>query len=98
MTTAIEITQTFFDLINTGRSAEVFGLLTPSSKYTVIGKTAISRTYHGKKDVDDNMLPVLASFKDGPHIICHAVIADGDWAVVLASGTGTGPTGDYDQP
>jgi ketosteroid isomerase-like protein len=98
MRTARDTAQTFADLINTGRGAEIFDLLGPASKYVVIGNTSLSGTYVGRQAVLDNVGTLLATFRDGPNVTCHAVIADGDRAVVLASGKGVGPTGPFDQP
>lgn len=78
--------------------AKAFEMLALDGKYIVIGTTKASRTYNGRQDVFDNLIPILSNFREPPRLKFQEPIIDGDRAVLLASGKGEGPTGHYDQP
>lgn len=80
------------------RFEDAFGLLAEDGKYIVIGTTRVSRTYEGKQDLFENLLPVLSTFKRFPVLRFEEPIVCDDRAVMLASGEGEGPTGPYSQP
>lgn len=75
-----------------------FSMLREDGSYTVIGTTPVSRTYHGRRDLLDNLVPVLGGFREAPALRFQEPIIAGDRAVILGGGSGVGPTGPYDQP
>lgn len=77
---------------------EAFAMVADDGTYTVIGTTKCSGVYHGGKDVIARLVPVLSDFVDPPVLTFQEPIVDGDRAVLVASGAGTGPTGPYNQP
>lgn len=93
-----KIVQTFIDHIHASRFVEAFSMLNEDGKYTVIGTTPASGTYHGRADLFARLLPVLGTFKVPPTLKFGDVVVDGDKAALRASGAGVGPTGDYAQP
>jgi len=98
MSNARSIAKKFAVLISSMDFAGAFGLLAEDGKYTVIGKTPVSGTYHGPKDLFDRLVPVLGTFKTPPALEFQEPIVDGDRVVLLAAGSGEGPAGPYDQP
>lgn len=80
------------------RFADAFNMLAEDGTYTVIGTTKASGTYHGRSDVFARLVPVLSTFTSPPVLKFSNIVVDGDRAVLLASGEGTGPTGPYHQP
>jgi uncharacterized protein len=80
------------------RFLDAFGMLAEDGRYIVPGTTAVSRTYEGRQDLLDNLVPVLSRFVEPPVLRFAEPIVDGDRAVLLAGGSGVGPTGPYDQP
>ncbi len=93
-----EIIQKFISHIETMQFAEAFSLLNDDGKYIVIGKTPVSGTYHGRKDLFERLLPALGSFTTPPKVKFADVAVDGNQGMLRASGAGVGPTGAYDQP
>lgn len=75
-----------------------FSLVADDGVYTVIGTTKASGDYHGSKDLLGRLVPLLSDFVDPPALRFEEPIVEGDRAVLLASGAGTGPTGPYNQP
>ncbi len=98
MTTARSTAKQFIQRIETLDFLEAFRMLAPDGHYIVIGTTAASRTYRGRQDLFDNLIPVLATFKEPPKLKFQEPIVEGDRAVLLANGKGLGPTGPYEQP
>ena len=96
--TTRETVQSFMDKITAVQFLDAFSMLAEDGTYTVIGTTPASGVYHGRKDLFDRLIPVLAGFVVPPTLTWKAPIIDGDRAVLLASGTGVGPTGPYEQP
>ncbi len=80
------------------RFIDGFSMLAEDGTYTVIGTTKVSGTYHGRSDLLTRLVPVLSTFTSPPTLTFSNIVVDGDRAVLLASGTGTGPTGPYHQP
>jgi len=60
------------------------------------GRAEIQR--RGREDVFDNLIPLLSTFKEPPLLKFEEPVVDGERAVLLASGSGMGPTGAYHQP
>jgi ketosteroid isomerase-like protein len=75
-----------------------FKMVADDGTYTVIGTTKASGVYHGSKDLLGRLVPLLAGFIDPPALTFEEPIVEGERAVLLASGAGTGPTGPYSQP
>lgn len=75
-----------------------FTMLNETGRYTVIGTTPVSRTYDGRRDLLDNLVPVLGDFRVAPALSFQSPIISGERAVILGGGSGVGPTGPYDQP
>ncbi|QUT06821.1 nuclear transport factor 2 family protein [Sphingobium phenoxybenzoativorans] len=75
-----------------------FEMLSEDGTYTVIGTTPVSRTYYGRRDLLENLVPVLGDFREAPALSFQDPIIAGDRAVILGGGSGIGPTGPYDQP
>lgn len=75
-----------------------FGMVADDGVYTVIGTTAASGVYHGSQDIIGRLVPVLSAFKSPPILTFQEPIVDGDRVVLVAGGSGEGPTGPYDQP
>ena len=96
--TTLETVKSFMDKITAVQFVEAFSMLAEDGTYTVIGTTPASGTYHGRKDLFDRLIPVLAGFVVPPTLTWGKPIIDGDRAVLLASGSGVGPTGPYHQP
>lgn len=93
-----DVAEKFIRSMEAMEYADGFSLLAEDGKYIVIGTTEVSRTYNGRSDLFENLLPVLGGFKEPPVLKFEEPIIDGDRAVILASGGGIGPTGPYDQP
>jgi uncharacterized protein len=98
VTTARSTAKQFIERIEALDFLKAFRMLASDGRYIVIGTTAVSRIYRGRQDVFDNLIPVLATFKEPPKLTFQEPIIDGDRAVLLANGKGRGPTGPYDQP
>ena len=93
-----EVAEKFIDRIEGLNFLEAFGMLAADGHYTVIGTTKASRTYNGRQDLFDNLIPLLSTFVEPPKLAFDRPVVDGDRAVLLAKGGGRGPTGPYDQP
>jgi hypothetical protein len=88
----------FIEYIEDIKFLDAFGMIAEEGRYIVIGTTKASRVYRGRKDVFDNLIPLLSTFKEPPKLKFQEPIVDGERVVLLASGGGIGPTGPYDQP
>jgi ketosteroid isomerase-like protein len=84
--------------LQAGQGEEAIQLLADDAVFTIIGSTPLSGQYAGRDDVMARLVPALTRFPIPPKARCETVIAQGDRAVVLGSGQGTGPFGPYDQP
>jgi ketosteroid isomerase-like protein len=93
-----EVAQTFMDRISAVEFLEAFGMLAQDGIYTVIGTTPASGVYKGRDDLFARLIPVLATFIEPPVLKWQDPVIEGDRAVLLAAGSGQGPTGPYDQP
>ena len=98
MTDTREVADKFIERIEGLNFLDAFGMLAADGRYTVIGKTKASRTYNGRQDLFDNLIPLLSTFVEPPLLKFDRPIVDGDRAVLTAKGAGKGPTGPYDQP
>lgn len=96
--TTREVVKRFSQAIEELRFLDAFSLLAEDGTYIVPGTTAVSRTYRGRRDLLDNLVPVLSTFIEPPVLRFSEPIIDGSRAVLLAGGRGMGPTGPYDQP
>lgn len=97
--TPVQVTvRTFMQRLADGAFIDAFSMLGDTAPYTVIGTTRASRTYHGRVDVLENLVPVLSTFRVAPSLSFEEPVISGDRAVILGGGRGIGPTGPYDQP
>lgn len=93
-----ETAQKYIDLLAAMKFVDAFEMLAPKGKYSIIGKTPLSRTY-SRDELLNVLVPGLSVFKQPPTLTFSDLIVDGNRAVALASGHGIGPTGlPYDQP
>lgn len=81
-----------------GRFEACYRMLNPDGRYTLIGKTKASGTYHGPDDIFARLAPLLANFTERPRMRVSHILVDGDQAFVRASGKGAGIFGPYEQP
>ncbi len=94
-----KVIQRFMDNIASLKLVEAFSMIAEDGTWTIIGKGKASRTYVGRKGVFEELIPLLAGFKQPPHVKFGTPIVEGDRAVMLGAGQGVGPTGlTYDQP
>ncbi len=98
MRDAERLARTFIEHIEALRFPEAFSLLADDARYVLIGKTPISGEYNGMKDLEERLFPALGAFVVPPTLKFEDPVVDGDRVVMLASGTGQGPYGPYDQP
>lgn len=98
MSNTRKVSETFMKRIAALDFLGAFGMLAEDGTYTVIGKTAASGVYNGRKDLFERLIPVLADFKSPPLLKWQEPVIEGDRAVLIGGGTGEGPTGPYDQP
>lgn len=78
--------QTAFD--NWRRSSgSVFDLLASDAKWTIAGKSAVSGTYHSRRDLMDQVVVPFNSRLSTPLVpTVRAIYADGDTVIVLWDG------------
>ena len=92
------LVQAFIDHIANGRAVDAFNMINEDGTYILIGKTPLSGTFHGRKDVFERFLAPIATWPSSPSLTFGDLIVEGDKAALRASGTGIGPTGPYSQP
>lgn len=91
-----EIARTFFDKLCSGDFAGGFASLADDATWSIIGTTAMSKTYN-KQSMLSDLVPMLSTFKEPAQMGVDEIIAEGDRAVVLAHVTGVGPYAPYSQ-
>jgi hypothetical protein len=93
------LVERFIELDVAGRFEDCYRMLNPDARYTIIGESPISGTYHGPDDVFDRLAPLLANFTARPQMKFSEVMIDGYRAFLRASSTGgAGKYGPYAQP
>jgi ketosteroid isomerase-like protein len=76
-----------------------YRMLNADGRYTIIGESPVSGTYHGPDDVFERLAPLLVNFTARPQMHFSDVMIDGDKAFLRASSTGgAGKYGPYAQP
>lgn len=95
---AERLAREFARLISEQRFPEAFGMLADEGRYTVIGSTPASGTYHGPGELKERLIPLLSGFVEVPKVTFEEPIVQGDRAVLVGGGYGIGPCGPYDQP
>ena len=90
------IASAFFDKLCLGDFAGGFASLSDDATWTVIGTTAISKSFT-KAAMLGELVPMLSTFKEPAQVGVDEIISEGDRAVVLAHATGIGPHGPYEQ-
>ena len=75
----------------TGR---VFDLLAPDAKWTILGNSPVSRTYHSRQEFLDTVIhPFNARFSSRLIPTVRGIYADGDMVIALFDGEGTARDG-----
>jgi ketosteroid isomerase-like protein len=93
------LVERFIELDEAGQFEDCYRMLNPDARYTIIGETAISGTYHGPDDVFERLAPLLVNFTARPQMKFSEVMIDGNRAFLRASSTGgEGKYGPYAQP
>lgn len=98
MSEAREIAKKFATAVEEQRFLDAFNLISETGTYTVIGTTKASGTYHGRSDVLNRLVAILAGFVVPPQVKFAHIVVDQDRAVLIGAGQGVGPTGPYEQP
>ncbi len=99
MSSTKEVAQQYMDKLTALDIAGAFGMIAEDGKYTIIGTHRAAGTYHGRKDLFDRLVPLLAGMIQPPKLTFTEPVIAGDRAILFASGTGVGPTGTpYKQP
>lgn len=77
-----------FEQLALGNGAPLLDSLADHVQWTIIGTTALSKTFKGKQDVIDGLLvPFREALVDGHiHIHVENVLGDGDFVVVQGHG------------
>jgi ketosteroid isomerase-like protein len=86
--------QNIFSELAKGNGGPFVDSFADDVRWTIAGKTKWSRTYHGRKDVIENIFGMIRQRIDGNvKVAAHRIVADGDLVVVEASGSATTKTG-----
>jgi uncharacterized protein len=86
--------QDSFDQLANGNGEPFMDCLGEDIRWTIIGSTAWSRTYEGKRAVADELMrPLFAQFADRYTSKATRVLADGDVVVIECRGKVTTKTG-----
>jgi ketosteroid isomerase-like protein len=86
--------QDAFDQLANGHGEQFMGTLGDDVRWTIIGNTAWSRTYEGKRAVRDELMrPLFAQFRDRYTNEATRIIADGDVVAIECSGKVTTKAG-----
>lgn len=94
-----QVIDKFIGYIEAQEFAQAYNMLADDGTYTVIGKTKCSRTYHGLKDLTENLLPFFAGFKQAPALKFQSPIVDGNRVAVFGGGPPVeAKYGIYEQP
>ena len=84
-----ELVRHIFTEIGKGNHEPFLNAVAEDFSITCIGKTPISDTYKGIKEVSEKFIgPVMSSFKTPPRVGVDRIIAEDDFVVVVAHGDG----------
>ncbi len=84
-----ELIQASFEAWRDG-TGRVFDLLAPDAKWTVLGSSPVSGTYHSRQDFLDEVInPFNARFSSRLIPTVRGIYADGDMVIALFDGEGT---------
>lgn len=86
----------FFEKLSSGDFAGGFASLSDTATWTIIGSTAISKTFT-KSTMLSELVPMLSTFKVPAQLDVDEIISENDRAVVLAHVQGVGPHAPYQQ-
>jgi len=93
------LVERFVELDVAGRFEDCYRMLNPDARYTIIGESPVSGTYHGPDDVFARLAPLLAHFTIRPQMRFSEIMIDRDRAFLRASSSGgAGRFGPYAQP
>jgi uncharacterized protein len=94
-----ELIRRVFDELAIGNGRPFMDALADDARWTVIGSSAWSRTYEGKRAIRDELMrPLFRQFADQYSARATRIVADDDVVVVEARGRVTTKTGKpYDQ-
>ncbi len=85
--------QAGFDNWRNGNGS-IYDLLAPDAKWTIVGRSAASRTYQSKQDFMDNVIaPFNARLSSRLVPTVNGMYADGDMVIVLWDGVATARDG-----
>jgi len=83
-----------FDGLANGNGEQFMDLLGEDVRWTIIGTTAWSRTYEGKRAVSDELMrPLFAQFADRYTNRATRIVAEGDDVVIVCHGKVATKTG-----
>jgi len=83
-----KIVEQFYAASNSGDMDTCFGLIADDIKWTNIGSTSLSGTYHGKAELQEKLLgPLFGRLKQGIHTTVYRLIAENDYVVAQTTGT-----------
>ena len=78
----------FYEAGNRGDFDTCFNLIADDIRWTNIGSTRFSGTYHGKKELMEKLLgPLFSRLKSGINSTIERLFADGDFVIALTSGS-----------
>ena len=82
-----KIVQQFYAASNRGDMDTCFNLIADDIKWTNIGSTSLSGTYHGKAELQEKLLgPLFGRLKRGINSTVDRLVAENDYVVAQTSG------------
>ena len=82
-----KIVEQFYAASNSGDMDTCFNLIADNIKWTNIGSTSLSGTFHGKAELQEKLLgPLVAQLKLGLSSKVHRLVAENDYVVAQTSG------------
>ena len=82
-----KIVEQFYAASNSGDMDTCFNLIADNIKWTNIGSTSLSGTFHGKAELQEKLLgPLFAQLKQGISSKVHRLVAENDYVVAQTSG------------
>ncbi len=82
-----KIVQQFYEASNSGDMDTCFSLIADDIKWTNIGTTSLSGTFHGKAELQEKLLgPLFGRLKQGINSTVHLLVAENDYVVAQTSG------------
>lgn len=91
-----DVARTFFSRMVASNFAGAFALMADDVRYTVVGSTPASGTYHGVADLNARLGPLLGALRNLRTTLVE-IIVSGDRAVAITRATADAPHGPYVQ-